>query len=96
MPHALALRKTSNVNELTIAVENVKKALREAFEPILLPILNWLADRLGVEEDEQCTMCDGEGVVAVDESDGEGHYMRGVGEQKCLCRLDDCNEDDDR
>ena len=31
-------------------------------------------------------MCDGSGEISTDESDGEGHIMRGVGTQKCLCK----------
>lgn len=34
-----------------------------------------------------CDECLGEGEVATDESDGEGHTMRGVGTRKChKCR----------
>lgn len=31
-------------------------------------------------------MCDGSGEIPADEDDGEGHTMRGVGTQKCLCK----------
>lgn len=32
-----------------------------------------------------CEFCDGTGEVSTDESDGEGHIMRGVGSQPCIC-----------
>jgi hypothetical protein len=41
-------------------------------------------------------LCDGTGVVAVDEEDGEGHTMRGVGSRPCPCRnREDEDMDDD-
>lgn len=30
-----------------------------------------------------CTYCGGEGYIATDEEDGEGHTMRGVGRERC-------------
>ncbi len=36
--------------------------------------------------EERCEHCHGEGEVATDEDDGEGHTMRGVGSQKCICQ----------
>ncbi len=54
----------------------------------------------GIEDDEQyrvtwevsmkkiCTLCDGTGTMAIDESDGEGHIMRGVGSEICDCQKD--------
>lgn len=42
-----------------------------------------------------CADCEGTGEVAVDVDDGEGHTMRGVGSQKCLCRIDDSESDGD-
>ena len=33
-----------------------------------------------------CDDCYGEGVVATDEDDGEGHTMRGVGSEPCHCK----------
>jgi len=36
--------------------------------------------------------CLGEGVVSCDESDGEGHIMKGVGTQKCVCQIKDEDE----
>ncbi|QDP67622.1 MAG: hypothetical protein Tp172MES00d2C118482111_16 [Prokaryotic dsDNA virus sp.] len=38
--------------------------------------------------EERCEDCKGEGEVAVDEDDGEGHIMRGVGIRKCHCQED--------
>lgn len=35
---------------------------------------------------EVCEYCLGEGTIATDESDGEGHIMRGVGTKKCVCQ----------
>jgi len=40
---------------------------------------------------EVCAYCLGEGEYSTDESDGEGHIMRGVGTQKCHCTI---NEDE--
>lgn len=37
------------------------------------------------EVEEVCAYCLGEGEYSTDESDGEGHIMRGVGTQKCHC-----------
>jgi len=42
---------------------------------------------LECEIEEACELCLGTGEVSVDESDGEGHIMRGVGTRKCECRL---------
>jgi hypothetical protein len=41
------------------------------------------------ESPDVCEFCNGTGEVSVDESDGEGHIMNGVGTQKCICRLQD-------
>lgn len=43
---------------------------------------------------EACSFgeCDGSGEVSTDESDGEGHIMRGVGTRACRCRTE---RDDD-
>ena len=38
------------------------------------------------EATEECEYCGGTGEVATDEDDGEGHTMRGVGSQKCICQ----------
>jgi len=43
-------------------------------------------------EDDVCQTCGGEGVVPCDESDGEGHTMKGVGEEPCP---DCCGGDDE-
>lgn len=50
-----------------------------------------------VEDNQMCEDCHDEGEVSTDESDGEGHIMRGVGSQKCHCksRHDDDERDDD-
>lgn len=38
--------------------------------------------------EELCEYCNGEGVVATDVDDGEGHLMRGVGDSKpCICQI---------
>lgn len=39
-----------------------------------------------IKEEERCEHCFGSGEVATDEDDGEGHTMRGVGTQKCICQ----------
>ena len=57
--------------------EAITKATEELYEDTLL---DW-----NVEEGE-CAECDGTGEVSTDESDGEGHIMRGVGTETCLCQ----------
>lgn len=34
-----------------------------------------------------CMYCLGTGKISIDEEDGEGHTMRGVGEQRCYCQI---------
>lgn len=42
----------------------------------------------GELEEELCPYCNGEGVIATDVDDGEGHTMRGVGDSKpCICQI---------
>lgn len=41
-----------------------------------------------IEEEKECELCGGEGIVYIDEDDGEGHMMRGVAARACICRLD--------
>ena len=36
----------------------------------------------------ECEYCGGEGVLSTDVDDGEGHLMQGVGEEKCICQLE--------
>lgn len=47
-----------------------------------------------IEDNQMCEYCHDEGEVSTDESDGEGHIMRGVGSRKCECKLSE--PDDDR
>ena len=42
----------------------------------------------------ECKICGGTGEISIDEEDGEGHNMSGVGTQKCICRLKDNEEQD--
>jgi hypothetical protein len=46
------------------------------------------------EVEEVCADCLGEGEYSTDESDGEGHIMRGVGTQKCHCSIEEEEYDD--
>lgn len=41
-----------------------------------------------LECEEECEYCGGTGEVATDEDDGEGHIMRGVGTEKCICQIE--------
>ena len=42
------------------------------------------------ECEEECEFCGGEGVVTTDADDGEGHIMRGAGnEVPCVCQLEE-------
>ena len=52
---------------------------------------NYIAENGEETEQESsiCMYCLGTGEVSVDESDGEGNIMRGVGTRKCECRLND-------
>lgn len=46
-----------------------------------------------ITAEERCSECLGTGEVSCDESDGEGHIMRGVGTQKCLCQIKEEDHD---
>lgn len=60
-------------------------------------LLSLLGFEDAMELIKPCATCNGEGTVATDESDGEGHYMRGVGEAKCPdCLPETDNDADDR
>lgn len=50
-----------------------------------------------IEDGQMCEDCNDEGEVSTDESDGEGHIMRGVGSRKCICKIPEPedNRDDD-
>ena len=39
------------------------------------------------KEEDVCEYCRGSGEIPVDENDGEGHIMVGVGTQKCICQI---------
>lgn len=39
------------------------------------------------EEKEVCEICGGSGYVQVDLDDGEGHIMKGVEVEECVCQL---------
>ena len=43
-----------------------------------------------------CEDCGGTGEISTDESDGEGHIMRGVGSKKCHCRIISQDNEDDQ
>lgn len=45
-----------------------------------------------VDTEEKCEWCEGTGEVVVDEDDGEGHTMRGVGTRKCICQFNHHNK----
>lgn len=47
---------------------------------------------LTAEEEEVCEFCGGTGICTFDESDGEGHWMRGTGSQTCICKVKDDEE----
>ena len=38
-------------------------------------------------EKKVCEICGGSGEVSCDEDDGEGHMQRGVGTEKCECKI---------
>lgn len=50
------------------------------------------------EDEEVCEFCEGTGEVSTDEVDPDSHQvMRGVGTEKCICRMkdpDDYQEDE--
>lgn len=48
-----------------------------------------------IEDGQLCEDCYDEGEVSTDESDGEGHIMRGVGSQRCHCKSRDEDDRDD-
>ena len=39
-----------------------------------------------INKQRVCIECKGTGEVRTDEDDGEGHIMRGVGTEKCICQ----------
>lgn len=45
-----------------------------------------------IEDNQMCEYCNDEGEVSTDESDGEGHIMRGVGSRRCECKAPDPDE----
>ena len=47
---------------------------------------NGVVGLMKVSSEYRCERCHGSGEVATDESDGEGHIMRGVNLEKCLCQ----------
>jgi len=42
----------------------------------------------GIVQKEVCDYCEGSGIIATDESDGEGHIMQGVGTAECICQIE--------
>jgi len=68
-------------------VEDFKENPRDHHDPIEIYTCSKCKKECEVEE--VCEFCYGEGEVSTDESDGEGHIMRGVGTQKCICRIED-------
>jgi hypothetical protein len=74
------------------AVEAIRD-LYEKLEDIDIQKISYLRSSDDVTEwsatfktEERCEHCHGDGEVATDEDDGEGHTMRGVGSQKCICQ----------
>ena len=61
------------------------------------PIEIWVCSKCKkeCEVEEVCAYCLGDGEYSTDESDGEGHIMRGVGTQKCHCTIEDDYDDQD-
>jgi len=49
-----------------------------------------------IEDNQMCEHCLDEGEISEDESDGEGHIMRGVGSRRCICKEPDHDADEDR
>lgn len=70
--------------------EDFKDNPRDHHDPI--EIYRCSKCKLECEIEEACELCLGTGEVSVDESDGEGHIMRGVGTRKCECRLEKQDE----
>lgn len=43
-----------------------------------------------LDDDEVCIYCQGDGVVPCDKLDPDsGRWMNGVGEQKCICQIEE-------
>lgn len=47
------------------------------------------------EVEEVCAFCLGDGEVSTDETDSDGNVEQGVGTQKCVCRIDEEEYDED-
>jgi hypothetical protein len=75
--------KVSGIIE--VLAESKAEAIREVEELVDIDLFeesNVIAEFISAE----CALCDGTGEVATDEDDGEGHIMRGVGTETCLCQ----------
>lgn len=73
-------------------VEDFKDNPRDHHDPI--EIYTCKDCKKECEVEEVCAHCLGEGEYSTDESDGEGHIMRGVGTQKCHCSIKEEEYDD--
>lgn len=69
---------------ITVEAESEEEARQLAWEEMSTDAIQ----PVRVTEGE-CAYCDGTGEVATDEDDGEGHIMRGVGTQKCVCQTEE-------
>lgn len=76
-------------------VEDFKDNPRDHDDPIEIYTCSDCKKECEVEE--VCEFCYGDGEVSTDEDDGEGHIMRGVGSQTCICRVreEEAEKDED-
>lgn len=78
------IEKTYHVDmagTITVTATSIEEAKQKAWE--MMPT-DEITPRLVTEG--ECAECGGTGEVATDEDDGEGHTMRGVGSQPCICQ----------
>ena len=56
-----------------------------------------MCGELATAKKYDCEICEDTGEVSCDERNSDGNWERGVGTQKCECRInnDDCDDQDD-
>ena len=85
--HTLKLYiETDDYKDLENIIEDVRTTLKEGWEERRGNYYGNMKGCWKLTAKMRCERCYGTGEVATDESDGEGHIMRGVNLEKCLCQ----------
>lgn len=79
--------------KMTVEAETEEEATASAYDT--LDEAGGLQFTITSTEEGECAICGGDGTVPCDEVDAEGNIERGVGTEKCICRIekDDYEED---